>query len=341
MDRRSLYFTAPRRAELRREAVPQPGAAEVLVETILSAISPGTEMLVYRGQTPAEMSVDATIGALGGNFGFPIKYGYAAVGRVAALGPDVDGAWLGRLVFAFNPHETHFIAPVASLHPLPDGMPPERAVFLPNVETAASFVMDGRPVIGERVAVVGQGVVGLLTTALLGAFPLTGLLAVDPLASRREWALRLGATAAHQPDEARQAWGEVAGDLTGEAGGADLTYELSGNPQALDLAIALTGDHGRIVVGSWYGTKPMQVDLGGRFHRGHMRLISTQVSALSARWLGRWSKARRLAVAWQMLPRLRPERLITHRLSFDDAPEAYRLLDESPDEAIQIVFTYL
>lgn len=332
MDRRSLIFTAPRRAELRREAAPQPGAAEVLVETILSAVSPGTEMLVYRGQTPTEMSVDAIIGALSGSsFGFPIKYGYAAVGRVVALGPEVDAVWLGRLVFAFNPHETHFVAPVVALHPLPDDTPPERAVFLPNMETAVSFVMDGQPIIGERVAVVGQGVVGLLTTALLGAFPLAALLAVDPLAARREWGLRLGATAAHTPDEAREAMGEA---------GADLTYELSGNPRALDLTIALTGDHGRIVVGSWYGAKPVQVDLGGRFHRGHMRLVSTQVSALSARWLGRWSKARRLAVAWEMLRRHQPERLITHRIPIDDAPEAYRLLDESPAEAIQIVFTY-
>ncbi len=102
----------------------------------------------------------------------------------------------------------------------------------------------------------------------------------------------------------------------------------------------MTGDYGRIVVGAWDGAKLVQVDLGGRFHRGHMQLISTQVSTLSGQWLGRWSKARRLGMTWAMLSRLRPERLITHRLPIDDAPEAYRLLDESPDEAVQIVFTY-
>lgn len=316
-------------AEVREEPLPTPAAGEVLVETILSAISPGTEMLVYRGQAPAEMAVDDTIDALGGTFGFPIKFGYAAVGRVIEVGKGVDEKWLGRMVFAFNPHESHFVAEVLALLPLSDGIGPDAAIFLPNTETAVSFLMDGRPVIGERVAVVGQGVVGLLTTALLGRLPLSALIAVDPIAFRRAWALRLGATSAVGPEEA-----------LGDKAGADLTYELSGNPRALDLAIALTGDYGRVVIGSWYGNKPVRVDLGGRFHRAHIRLIGTQVSALSAEWFGRWTKERRLDVAWEMIRRLEPERLITHRFPMERAPEAYRMLDEDPAAAVQIVFTY-
>lgn len=337
MKRQSVLFDAPSSAIVREEELSPPGAGEVLVESILSAVSPGTEMLVYRGQAPREMAVDATIAALGGSFGFPIKFGYAAVGRVIARGSGVDGGWMGRLVFAFNPHESHFVAPIEDLHPLPEGVEPEAAVFLPNVETAVSFLMDGRPVIGERVAVVGLGIVGQLTTALLGDLPLSGVVAVDPVPLRRDWATRLGATVALTPDEAA-AWRAGSGER--DPAGADLTFEVSGNPRALDLAIALTGDYGRVVIGSWYGDKPVEVDLGGRFHRAHIRLIGTQVSALAPEWLGRWTKARRLDVAWQMLRRHRPERLITHRLPVGRAPEAYRLLDENPAEAIQIVFTY-
>jgi threonine dehydrogenase-like Zn-dependent dehydrogenase len=287
-------------------------------------------MLVYRGQAPAEMAVDATIAALPGSFGFPIKFGYAASGRVVAIGPGVERHWLDRTVFAFNPHESYFVADVAALLPVPDGLAPEAAVFLPNMETAVSMVMDGRPVIGERVAVVGQGVVGLLTTALLAEMSPISLTTVDRYPLRREWSARLGATEAASPDE-------IGSELLAAA---DLTYELSGDPRGLDLAIALTGDYGRVVIGSWYGRKRVDLDLGGRFHRAHMRLIGSQVSALAPRWLGRWTKERRLGVAWNMLRRHRPERLITHRLPIERAAEAYHLLAEHPGEAIQIVFTY-
>lgn len=331
-DSYSVTFTAPGTVEVRRGLRPSPGPGEALVETLLSAISPGSEMLVYRGLAPAG-AADATIDALGGSFGFPIRYGYAAAGRVIAVAPDVSDEWLGRLVFAFNPHQTHFTAPIDALHPLPDGLAPETAVFLPNMETAVSFVMDGRPVIGERVAVVGQGVVGLLTTALLAEMSPASLLALDGYPLRRDWSRRLGASAALAPDETDAARAVL-------PDGADLSYELSGNPRALDLALALTGDFGRVIIGSWYGRRPVAVDLGGRFHRAQIQLIGSQVSHLAPGWRGRWTKGRRLDVAWAMLRRHRPERLITHRLPLGRAAEAYRLLDERPGEAVQIVFEY-
>lgn len=337
LKRRALYFLAPSSAAIVEEELAPPGHGETRIETIVSAVSPGTEMLIYRGQAPSDMAVDETIAALGGIFGFPIKFGYAAVGRVIAIGPGVDEAWLGRAVFAFNPHETHFNAPVTELHPLPEGIAPEAAVFLPNMETAVSFLMDGRPVIGEHVAVLGQGIVGLLTTTLLAGLPIASLIAIDPLESRRDWAVRSGATAAFGPDEVEKI---RAADSDGRTDGLDLTYELSGNPRALDLAIAVTGDYGRIVIGSWYGNKSAELNLGGRFHRAHMRLIGTQVSALAPEWLGRWSKKRRLDVAWRMIGLHQPERLITHRIPIERAPEAYRLLDSDPSAAVQIVFTY-
>lgn len=338
MNRLSLFFTAPFTAELREEELPPPGPGEALIETVVSAVSPGTEMLVYRGQTPKGMAVDATIAALGGTFDFPIKFGYAAVGRVIDIGPGVDEGWMGHMVFAFNPHESHFVAPVDMLQLAPRGTNAETAVFLANMETAVSFLMDGRPMIGEQVAVVGQGVVGLLTTALLSDLLPSSLVAIDPFPLRRDWALRLGASAALPPDATAEALRALQGRR--QHTGADLAFEVSGNPRALDVAIALTGDYGRVVIGSWYGDKPVEVDLGGRFHRAHIRLIGTQVSALAPEWLGRWTKERRLGVAWWMLRRHRFERLITHRLPFGRAPEAYRLLDDNPAEAVQIVFTY-
>jgi alcohol dehydrogenase len=343
--RQSVYFLEPFRAELREEAVPLLRPGEALVETVLSAISSGTELLIYRGLAPEELAVDETIQSLSGEFVFPLKYGYAAVGRVIDLGlgasPEEKTTWQDRLVFAFNPHESHFVSATANLIPVPEDIVPEAAVFLPNMETAVSLVMDGRPVIGERVAVLGQGVVGLLTTALLAGLPLAGLVTLDAYPLRREWSSRLGATATIDPlrPEARQ---QALDGLQSERefSGTDLTYEISGAPQALDLAIHLTGDHGRVVIGSWYGRKPVELSLGGRFHRAQMQLVSSQVSTLAAPWRGRWSKGRRLAVAWEMIRRHQPQRLITHRLPITQAAEVYRLLDERPDEAVQVIFTY-
>jgi len=337
----ALYFTAPGQVTLRREPCPALGPGQVRVRTRLSAISPGTEMLIYRGQMPQGLAADEALEALAGPLAYPLKYGYAAVGQVTDLGAGVDDSWAGRWVFAFQPHQACFVAAVDSLLPVPEGIPPERAAFLPNMETAINFLLDGAPLLGERVVVLGQGVVGLLTTALLARFPLAALVVFDRYALRRETALALGATLALDPaapdalDAARAHLG--ARDLYD---GADLTYELSGNPEALNLAFALTGFAGRLVIGSWYGTKRAALDLGGRFHRSRIRLLSSQVTTLAPEHTGRWSKARRLALAWEMLRRFPAERLITHRVPFIEAPTAYRLLDQQPENAIQVILTY-
>lgn len=337
MIRQSLYFTNPYTLALQEEHLPQPGMNEVLVQTLVSAISPGTEMLIYRGQMPQDLAIDETISALDGTFTYPLKYGYAAVGKVIAIGANVTTAWHDRLVFAFNPHESHFVAPVDALIPLPPGLTAETGVFLPNMETAVSFLMDGQPLIGEQIAVCGQGIVGLLTTALLAQFPLSRLITADYYPLRREWSQTLGAHASLHPED-RHILSRLQGDS--DYAGADLTYELSGNPAALDLAIDITGYNGRILIGSWYGRKQATLNLGGRFHRSHMRLISSQVSHLAPQWLGRWGKGRRLQVAWQMLAALHPEQLITHRFPITKANAAYHLLNEHPEQAIQVLLTY-
>ena len=328
MKRQSLWFTAPFQVEIIEEELPSLQPDEILVQTAVSAISPGTEMLLYRNQMPANMAADETIAALDGSLNYPMKYGYAAVGRVTETGENVDSSWNGRFVFAFQPHQSHFITRPELVYPLPADMPPETAVFLPNMETAVSFVMDGRPVIGERVVVFGQGVVGLLTIMLLAQFPLAGLSTVDGFALRREWSAKLGATAVLDP----------AHELPFLD--ADLTFELSGNPEALNQAISVTGFDGRVIIGSWYGTKQAALNLGGPFHRRHMRLISSQVSHLHPRWLGRWTKSRRLHTTWQMLHQHDPAPLITHRFPLPDAPAAYQLLNENAATAIQPTLYY-
>lgn len=339
--RQSLYFTAPHRVEVCQEPLPPPSADQVLVQTLVSAISPGTELLIYRGQAPADLPVDETISALAGTFAFPLKYGYAVVGRVIAVGAAVDPGWLGRLIFAFHPHESHFLAAAEELFAVPLQLTPEEAAFLPNMETAVNFVMDGRPVLGESVVVFGQGIVGLLTAALLARCPLSRLVTLDRYPLRREHSLRLGAHLSVDPLEP-EVIVRVRAGLHDDApdGEADLAYELSGNPEALDQAIAVTGFHGRVVIGSWYGQKLAPLQLGGRFHRSRIRLISSQVSTIAPEFLGRWSKARRLRMAWQMLAWLRPAALITHRVPFTRAAEAYALLDQHPEEAIQVLLTY-
>jgi 2-desacetyl-2-hydroxyethyl bacteriochlorophyllide A dehydrogenase len=338
---RALYFLAPYRVAVREECLPPPVPGLVLVQTVVSAISPGTELLIYRGQAPADMPVDATIPALSGALAFPLKYGYAAVGRVIAVGSAAERDWSGRLVFAFQPHASHFLSAPAELLPVPDALPPEEAVFLPNMETAVNFLMDGHPLIGERVVVFGQGMVGLLTTALLVRVPLSRLITLDRYASRRERSRELGAHVSLDAGE-DDVLARLQACLQVEHGaaGADLTYELSGNPVALEQAIAVTGFNGRIVIGSWYGQKRADLDLGGRFHRSRLRLISSQVSTIAPEWTGRWTKGRRLHVAWQMLQHVRPAHLITHRLPFEQASQAYALLDQHPEAAIQVLFTY-
>lgn len=337
----ALFFTHPGGVEILAEPLSTPGQGEVRVQTLLSAISSGTEMLIYRGQAPADLPLDDTIAALSGGFSFPLQYGYALVGRVDRLGEGVEPVWQDRLVFAFHPHADNFNAPLADLIPLPEGIAPEDAVFLPNVETAVNFLMDGAPLIGEQVVVFGQGIVGLLTTALLTRFPIERLVTLDRYAIRRRVALALGAHASLDP-MATDAVDQLRSVLNanGLYEGADLLFELSGSPAALDQAIAAAGFGGRIVIGSWYGQKRADLNLGGRFHRARLHLVSSQVSSLAPHLSGRWDKARRLQTAWEMLALIRPSAWITHRIPFVDASQAYELLDHRPEEAIQVIFIY-
>ncbi|MFC6976870.1 zinc-binding alcohol dehydrogenase [Halomicroarcula sp. GCM10025709] len=332
---RTLYFDRPGSVSVRERRRPAPDADEVLVETTVSGVSPGTELLVYNGEVPEEMAVDETIDTFEGTFEYPITYGYAAVGRVVETGAEIDPSWRGRTVFAFNPHESHFCAPPDALYEVPAGMEPATATLFPTAETAVNFVLDGAPRVGERAVVFGAGPIGLATTAVLSSFPLSSLTVVDPVEARRDLASALGATETATPEGIEE--------TTGPAGpgpaGFDLAVEASGNPVALDAAIEQVGYDGRVVVGSWYGTKPAELDLGGHFHRGRVDLLSSQVSTLSPELRGRWSKARRMDRAVETVRHHDLDRLISHRIPFADAPIAYEMLAAERD-VLSTVFTY-
>ncbi|NIQ38812.1 MAG: oxidoreductase [Proteobacteria bacterium] len=340
MIRRALYFLGPHRVEVREEEMSEPGSGQVVVESLVSAISAGSELMVYTGAVHDTMAVDRTIPALAGHhFTFPLKYGYSAAGRVTQLGSDVQESWQGRHVFSFQPHQSHFIANTSDLFPLPEGFTPDQAVFLPNLETAVNLVMDGRPLIGETVVVFGQGMVGLLTTALLSRFPLERLLTLDPYPRRREQSRKLGAHESLDPTSPKTPSHLTDSLATSE--GADLVYELTGNPGALNMAIDACGFSSRIVVGSWYGRNEAGIDLGGKFHRERIELVSSQVSSLTPELTGRWSKARRFELVWGWLREIDPVHLITRRFPLERAGEAYRLLHEDPSQDLQVVFIYL
>ena len=339
MNCESLFFTAPNQVEIRESTIQPPASDEIVIKTLVSGISPGTEMLMYRGLFPPDLIADSTIEALAEPLKYPFKYGYATVGRVVECGKRVDKSWLGRRVFAFNPHETLFVTKPEAVMVIPEHIASETAVFLPNMETAVSFVMDGQPAIGEKVLVLGQGIVGLLTTALLAQFPLNSLLTVDLHSSRRAWSRKLGAHQSFNP-ESDSALLENHLHQAGGYSGADLTFELSGNPNALNTGIEQTGYNGRIIVGSWYGQKSATLNLGGRFHRNQMQIISSQVSLIAPQWNGRWSKQRRFQIAWQQLAKLNPAQLITARIPFTDAQQAYQKLLNNPDKTIQVLLKY-
>jgi 2-desacetyl-2-hydroxyethyl bacteriochlorophyllide A dehydrogenase len=322
----SVWFPAPRQVELRSEESPPLGASDVRVQTIASAISHGTEMLVFRGQVPDGMELD--LPTLRGSFAFPIKYGYASVGRVVETAPQVSRLRVGEVVFVLHPHQTEYVVPETMPALLPEGMPPELGVFVANLETAVNVVLDVAPRLGERVIVFGQGVVGLLITQLLRRTGAGEIAVVDPIESRRRLALELGADVAYTPRE----------QLAGKD--YDHAVEASGSANALDTALTCVAFGGTLVVCSWYGTKPVPLLLGGPFHRRRLRIVSSQVGSIDAALQPRWSYARRRALACELLSQLRLEPLISHRIPFAQAAEAYRLVDEQPESTVQVVLTY-
>ena len=334
LEAHALWFTAPRTAEFRPERVPPPRAGEVRVRAIASALSQGTEMLVYRGEVPADLPLD--LPTLAGSFGFPIKYGYATVGRVLDAGVSVEDLVPGDLVFVHHPHQDVFVVPVSMPVRLPDELDPVLGLFVANLETAVNIVHDTPLRLGETALVFGQGVVGLLVAQLLGLVGAGRVLAVDPLKKRRDLARAVGVDETFEPGENLPE--RILKTTAGR--GADVAVEVSGSGVALQAAIEAVVVEGTIVAASWYGAKPVTLSLGGHFHRGRVRLRSSQVGRMSPDLGRRWDSARRTETVLSLLLQLRLKELISHCFPFEEASEAYRLVDEHPDEAVQVILTH-
>ncbi len=340
LEAQAVFHIAKQRVELRSLPLPPPQHDQVLVKTRYSAISPGTEGMIFEGRFPQNAAQDATIKSLSGNFRYPFRYGYALAGEIIAIGSQVDKRWLHKKVFAFHPHQTYALVALQDCVAIPEQISMLQAILLPNTESAVNFVMDAAPLLGENVLVMGQGIVGLLTTALLHRFPLSLLITADRFALRRDMSLQLGAMHTIDPEQ-QSDWLKLEQLLSDQhRDGLDLVFELSGNIDALNQAIALTGFAGRILIGSWYGTSRHSLDLSSNFHRRRIRLLSSQVSTVDPVLAGRWDKARRLALVWDTIGGINPEHFITHRFTLHDCREAFECNSNRKDRVIQVIFEY-
>jgi 2-desacetyl-2-hydroxyethyl bacteriochlorophyllide A dehydrogenase len=291
-------------------------------------------MLVYRGEVPADLPLD--LPTFAGDFSFPIKHGYATVGRVLDVGLGVENLSPDDLVFVHHPHQETFTVPADMPVRLPDGTDPAAGVFFANLETALNVVHDAPLRLGESALVFGQGVVGLLVTQLLKRAGADPVLAVEPTKRRRELALEVGADAAFEPGKDLR---ERVLEATGGRG-ADVAVEASSSGAALQAAVDTVAAEGTVVVASWYGTKPVILSLGGHFHRGRVKVRSSQVGGINPELGPRWDRDRRTEAVLGLLPRLRLEELVSHRIPFEEALRAYRLVDEDPGETVQVILLH-
>jgi threonine dehydrogenase-like Zn-dependent dehydrogenase len=273
----------------------------VLVRALHSGISRGTELLVFRGEVPESEYERMRAPFQEGSFPAPLKYGYASVGVVEQGPPTL----LGRAVFCLYPHQTRYVVPVEALHPLPEGLPPERAVLAANMETAVNALWDAAPRVGDRIAVVGAGVVGLLVAWLAGRMPGCEVEVIDTNAGRRAVAERLGIVFAI-PQRARP--------------DADRVIHASGNAEGLATALRLAAFEATVLEMSWYGRRSVTLPLGEAFHSRRLTLKSSQVGQVAPSQRARWSPGRRMALALSLLCDPALDALLTDAAPFDELP---------------------
>jgi NADPH:quinone reductase-like Zn-dependent oxidoreductase len=301
MQGKALWYVAPGRAELRAEEVAAPKAGEVCVRALYGAISRGTERLVHAGQVPASEFERMRAPMMGGAFPFPVKYGYATVGRAEAGPAELEG----RIVFSLHPHQDVFTLPAAAVCPVPEDVPPPRAVLAANMETALNAVWDGAPGPADRIAVVGGGLLGLLVARLCAWMPGTEVTVVDIAPAREGLARALGADFVG-PEEAPS--------------DCDLVFHASASAAGLATALRLAGVEATVVELSWYGKGDIAVPLGEAFHSRRLRLVSSQVGKVAPSHRPRWTHGRRLAAALALLGDPVLDRLIAPAIAFADLP---------------------
>jgi hypothetical protein len=295
----ALWYHGPGQADIRQEALAPPGVGEVRVRALFGAVSRGTEALVLAGRVPESEFERMRAPFMAGNFPFPVKYGYATVGRIEG-GTE---ALLGRTVFTLHPHQDYFNIPANAATLLPENLPPRRAVLAANMETALNAVWDAAPGPADRIAIVGAGVVGSLVAYLCGRIPGTEVTLVDINLARAELAETLGVSFA-TPETAK--------------GDCDLVVHASGNAAGLGTALALAGEEATVLELSWYGDTSVTAPLGGAFHSRRLRLVSSQVGRIAPSHRPRWTHGRRLAAALALLADARLEALLAPAIAFQD-----------------------
>jgi NADPH:quinone reductase-like Zn-dependent oxidoreductase len=318
---RAYWLEAPGRGALRSEILPPLRDGEVLVRARASAISRGTEALVFQGRVPPSQYAAMRCPFQAGDFPAPVKYGYASVG-VIEEGPH---GLVGRRSFALHPHQDFYIMPATAARLVPANVPDERATLAANMETAVNGLWDGAPRPGDRIAVIGAGVVGCLVAALAARSPGARVTLVDIDPARAGIAAALGCAFA-APDDAPEE--------------CDLVFHASGAPAGLGTALRIAGFEATIVELSFYGDRPVTLPLGEAFHARRLRIVSSQVGAVAPARRARWSRERRLDLALSLLDDLAFDRLISGASEFADLPATMARLAEAPRGALCHIIRY-
>ncbi len=318
---RAYWLREPGAGEIRRVAVPDPGPGEVLVRTLRSGVSRGTEALVFRGGVPPDQRAVMRAPFQEGDLPGPVKYGYLNVGVVEAGPPNL----LGRTVFCLYPHQSAYVVPVGSVVVVPDDVPPDRAVLAGTVETAVNALWDAAPLVGDRVAVVGAGMVGLCTARLLAGIPGVEVTVVDVDPGRAFVARALGASFALPADA---------------PAGCDLAVHASSTSAGLQLSLDLLGAEGTVLDLSWYGDSEVTLRLGGSFHSGRLAVRASQVGTVSPARRARRTPTDRLRLALALLRDPAFDVLLTGSSPLDDLPDVMARLADGSLPALCHTVTY-
>lgn len=302
---RAFWIKEPGRGEIVEGSAPGPEAGEVVVRALCSGISRGTESLVFRGGVPRSQREVMRCPFQEGDFPAPVKYGYASVGRVEEVVAPADAELDGRTVFCLHPHQDRYVVPGSAVVPLPEGLPAERAVLAANMETAVNASWDASPATGDRVVVVGGGVVGLLTGWLLTKTPGSEVTLVDPEPSREESADALGMGYAPHPPEGVD---------------ADLVIHASGTAGGLRDALGTAGEEATVVELSWFGDHDVPLPLGEAFHSRRLTLRGSQVGRVPPSRSPRWDRRRRMELALSLLTDPVLDVLVTDESPFEELP---------------------
>lgn len=318
---RAYWLREPRVGEIRTMELPEPGAGEVLVRALRSGISRGTELLVFRGGVPVDQYETMRAPFQEGDFPGPVKYGYLSVG-IVERGP---ARLLGHTVFCLHPHQTAYVVPEDAVVVVPDDVPPERAVLAGAVETAVNALWDAAATVGDRVTVVGAGMVGLCVARLLVGIPGTEVTVVDVHPSRAGVANALGARFALPLDA---------------DGGQDIVVHASATSAGLQRSLDLLGPEGTVVDLSWYGDSTVTLSLGGGFHSGRLGIRASQVGTVSPTRSARRTSGDRLRLALELLRDPAFDALLSGSSPFDRLPEVMESLADGTVDALCHVITY-